>query len=230
MLAERAYSMGASLELHLVTPEAAPLEVFGPEAAREVAELLAEAGISVHTDAHAEILGPGRLRLAPTAKTLEVERIVTLPRLEGPAVAGLPVRRRRLPGHGRARPRARRAGRLRRRRHHRLPDQAGRHRLPAGRRRRGAHRRPRGRPDRPGAVHARAARHAAAPNAGRGSCAATASRRRDRGGPRRCGGRRPRSPDASSPATSRASTRRPAASTACPSSTRRTPTRPPSKS
>ena len=36
MLAERADSMGSTLELHLVTPEASPLEVFGIDATREV--------------------------------------------------------------------------------------------------------------------------------------------------------------------------------------------------
>jgi sulfide:quinone oxidoreductase len=90
MLAERAYSMGVALGLHLVTPEASPLEVFGPEVAREVAGLLTKAGITVHTGVHAEIVGHGRLLLAPEEAALEVQRIVTLPRLEGPAVSGLP--------------------------------------------------------------------------------------------------------------------------------------------
>jgi sulfide:quinone oxidoreductase len=43
MLAERALAMGSRLELHLVTPEASPLEVFGIDATREVSMLLAEA-------------------------------------------------------------------------------------------------------------------------------------------------------------------------------------------
>ena len=49
MLAERAYSMCVDLELHFVTPEAAPLALFGPEASREVAGLLTEAEIALHT-------------------------------------------------------------------------------------------------------------------------------------------------------------------------------------
>ena len=53
------------------------------------------------------------------------------------------------------------AGRLRRRRRDRVPDQAGRDRLPAGRRGRRRHRRARRRAGRAGAVHDRAARHAA---------------------------------------------------------------------
>jgi len=90
MLAERGDSMGVELELHVVTPEASPLGLFGPDAASEVAVLLAEAGIAVHTGAQAEFLGQGRLRLAPGDEILEVERIITLPRLEGPSVSGLP--------------------------------------------------------------------------------------------------------------------------------------------
>jgi sulfide:quinone oxidoreductase len=91
MLAERAYQMGNDVQLHLVTPESAPLELFGAEAAQEVRKLLDEARITLHTNASTEITGPGRLRVAATADTLEVDRIVSLPRLKGPAIAGLPA-------------------------------------------------------------------------------------------------------------------------------------------
>jgi len=91
MFAERGYSMGVDLDLHVVTPAAAPLDIFGPDAASEVAELLAKAGITVHTEADAEVLSPTRLRLARGGETLEVDRIVTLPRLLGPSVSGLPA-------------------------------------------------------------------------------------------------------------------------------------------
>jgi sulfide:quinone oxidoreductase len=90
MLAERAFDMGAELELHLVTPEASPLSIFGPEASREVAKLLTEAGIVLHTDVIGESAGFGRLRLGPLGDILAVQRVITLPRLEGPAIAGLP--------------------------------------------------------------------------------------------------------------------------------------------
>jgi sulfide:quinone oxidoreductase len=90
MLAERADEMCVDLKLHIVTPEASPLELFGPDPAREVAALLAEAGIVVHTGTGVEPAGSGRLRLAPGDDMLEVQRVVTLPRLEGPSVAGLP--------------------------------------------------------------------------------------------------------------------------------------------
>ena len=90
MFAERAFSLWVELDLHLVTPETAPLALFGPEAARELAALLAAAGIAVHTGARAEPIGHDSLRLAPADTTLQVERIVTLPLMEGPRIAGLP--------------------------------------------------------------------------------------------------------------------------------------------
>jgi sulfide:quinone oxidoreductase len=91
MLAERAFEMCASLELHLLTPEKAPLELFGAEASREVSKLLAEAGVILHAGTDAEVLAGGRLRVVSTGDVLEVDRLVTLPRLEGPNIAGLPA-------------------------------------------------------------------------------------------------------------------------------------------
>ena len=62
MLAERAYEMCATLELHFVTPEATPLAIFGADASRELAGLLAEAGVVVHT--------PPTLKSSRTAASL----------------------------------------------------------------------------------------------------------------------------------------------------------------
>jgi sulfide:quinone oxidoreductase len=90
MLAERAYDSGAVVELHLVTPEAAPLAAFGAAAAGELARLLAAAGIVVHTSTRAERIERGRVQLSPGGETLEVLRVVTLPRLVGHRIPGLP--------------------------------------------------------------------------------------------------------------------------------------------
>ena len=89
MLAERAYEMCATLELHFVTPEATPLAIFGADASRELAGLLAEAGVVLHTATDAEVVAHCRLSLR--GAQLEVDRIVTLPRLEGPSIPGLPA-------------------------------------------------------------------------------------------------------------------------------------------
>jgi sulfide:quinone oxidoreductase len=91
MLAERAYEVCAEVELHVVTPEETPLAIFGDRAGAQVARLLTEAKVSLYTGAAPEITGPGRMRVAPHGPTLEVDRIVSPPRLEGPAIAGLPA-------------------------------------------------------------------------------------------------------------------------------------------
>ena len=151
--------------------EAAPLALFGPDAAYKVGRsLLAEAGIVVHAGTEAEIPRQGRLRLAPGDEILEVERIVTLPRLEGPSVSGLPCDAEGfLVTDGPPRP-----GRPRRLQHAAgdvtaYPGRTGWHR-PAGRRRRSQHRRPRGRADRTGVVHRCCAGCCCSPSTRRRSC------------------------------------------------------------
>ena len=91
MLAERAYQMGAKVELHLVTPETEPLQMFGAEASREVAALLADAKITLHAGAAPEIASPGRLTVGPGRASLDVDRIVSVPCLEGPSIPGVPA-------------------------------------------------------------------------------------------------------------------------------------------
>ena len=90
MLADRAYETGQSPRLVLVTPEEAPLALFGPEASRAVAARLEAAGVDVRTGAHADIIRRGTVEIHPGGHLLEVDRIVGLPLAEGPAVAGLP--------------------------------------------------------------------------------------------------------------------------------------------
>jgi sulfide:quinone oxidoreductase len=79
---------GRGVRIVVVTPEAAPLEVFGATASDTVAELLDDAGIEIHCRRHTAEVTEGGLRLAPDT-VLEVDRVVTLPRLRGPHLAGL---------------------------------------------------------------------------------------------------------------------------------------------
>ena len=74
--------------LSLVTPEEAPLELFGPEASRAVRELLAERGVSLHTSHSPVEAQDGRLRLVPDG-SVQADRVVSLPRLSGPFLPGL---------------------------------------------------------------------------------------------------------------------------------------------
>jgi sulfide:quinone oxidoreductase len=90
MTASRAHDMSQPVELTLVTPEEAPLAVFGQEASAAVAELLDQAGIAVETSAYADVEGR-TVHLRPGGHDLEVDRVVALPVLEGPAPPGLPA-------------------------------------------------------------------------------------------------------------------------------------------
>jgi sulfide:quinone oxidoreductase len=89
MTAERAYSMFASPDIHLVTPESAPLAVFGPRVAAVVRGLLDEAHLTLHAGAEA-VMENGALVLGGSGERLAVDRVVSLPVLTGPAIAGLP--------------------------------------------------------------------------------------------------------------------------------------------
>jgi sulfide:quinone oxidoreductase len=80
---------GGVESVHLVTPERAPLALFGPKAGEAVHTLLGAAGIEVHLEVAADVADRGRcVRLA--TGDLVVDRVVTLPRLAGPRLGGLP--------------------------------------------------------------------------------------------------------------------------------------------
>ena len=77
------------VELALVTPESVPLSLFGEAASETVRTLLNEHGIGLHTGCYPARYEAGRLELVPEA-TLLTERVVALPRLEGPRILGIP--------------------------------------------------------------------------------------------------------------------------------------------
>ena len=89
MSAERAYGLNREVQLTVVTAEDQPLGVFGREASASVAESLAEAGITLITGADVREVVNGEVVDRSGEVLVRAERIVALPRLEGPAVAGL---------------------------------------------------------------------------------------------------------------------------------------------
>ncbi|HUB35846.1 MAG TPA: FAD-dependent oxidoreductase [Solirubrobacteraceae bacterium] len=91
MMAGRAYEMGAELKVTIVTPEEAPLGLFGAGASEGIAKLLERAGIETITSAYAEVPGWDTVEISPGDRRLEVDRVVALPELFGPAVRGLPA-------------------------------------------------------------------------------------------------------------------------------------------
>ena len=89
MTAARARSIGLDLQISFITPEGRPLKAFGQAAADAVLRLLAQAGINLHTGVVAHVPAPQLVMFGETR--LEVQRIVTLPRVNGPAVPGIPA-------------------------------------------------------------------------------------------------------------------------------------------
>ncbi len=91
MTAARAYDMGVELAATIVTPEEAPLAIFGPTASNAVAEHLRQAGIATINSAYAEVPRSGEIVVNPGDRRLHVDRVVALPELYGPPVRGIPL-------------------------------------------------------------------------------------------------------------------------------------------
>lgn len=77
------------VQLELVTPEERPLQLFGSAASDAVNELLASHGIAIRVNTAPMAVENGSLRLAAQG-LIEADRVVALPRLEGPRLAGVP--------------------------------------------------------------------------------------------------------------------------------------------
>jgi sulfide:quinone oxidoreductase len=73
----------------LLTPEEEPLELFGPAAARAIRPMLAARGIELHTSSRAALIEPRMVVLAGGAR-FPADKVITLPLLDGPRLAGLP--------------------------------------------------------------------------------------------------------------------------------------------
>ena len=89
MTAERARSMNVEPRLTFITPEGRPLKAFGQGAGDAILRLLSQAGIELHTGVTARVSAPRAVTFGDT--TLEAERIITLPKLTGPAIRGIPA-------------------------------------------------------------------------------------------------------------------------------------------
>src|SRR5262249_9011936 len=84
-LADRGTS---GVRLSIVTPEEAPLGLFGTEASSAVRELLEIRGIDLTTQTTPAEAWEGTLAVVPGAE-IPADRVVSLPRLEGPALPGI---------------------------------------------------------------------------------------------------------------------------------------------
>jgi sulfide:quinone oxidoreductase len=92
MTARRAWDMSADISITLVTPEDAPLAIFGTAVSEAVERLLEENGILTITSAHCETPEPGQVSIRPGSRRLHVNRVIALPELIGPSTPGVPKR------------------------------------------------------------------------------------------------------------------------------------------
>jgi sulfide:quinone oxidoreductase len=90
MTAARAYEMNVDAQITVVTPEEAPLQIFGTSASAAVSRRLGAYEIATITSAHCVMHEPRSLTVSTTQEPLAVDYVVTLPALHGPAVPGIP--------------------------------------------------------------------------------------------------------------------------------------------
>jgi sulfide:quinone oxidoreductase len=77
-----------TIAVSVITHELRPLALFGERAAAAVAALLEEARVALHCGVHPDVVTPTALRIA--GAWASADRIVALPSLDGPRLAGLP--------------------------------------------------------------------------------------------------------------------------------------------
>jgi sulfide:quinone oxidoreductase len=90
MTTGRANAMNIRLSVSIITPEDAPLAIFGRAASKAVAELLERTGIQMITSANAEVPRPGEIEINSGDRCVQAERVIALPELHGPSVRGIP--------------------------------------------------------------------------------------------------------------------------------------------
>ncbi|MDX6665533.1 MAG: sulfide:quinone oxidoreductase, partial [Solirubrobacteraceae bacterium] len=79
---------GLPVGIRIVTAEASPLATFGPAASRRVAGVLAEAGIELICGSEPVLVSDTTMTAA--GRWVTADRIVSLPRLAGPRIPGVP--------------------------------------------------------------------------------------------------------------------------------------------
>jgi sulfide:quinone oxidoreductase len=91
MTAGRAYDMQVELATTIVSPEDAPLAIFGPTASSAVVDLLNAANVEMIGSAYADVPSYDKVLINPGERHLDVDRVVALPELNGPALRGIPL-------------------------------------------------------------------------------------------------------------------------------------------
>src|SRR4051794_1192710 len=85
-----ARELGDALDVAVVTTEPRPLDVFGPVASDALARLLLQAGVEFMGETIAEQV-VGEVLVAAGGRMIRGDAVISLPRLRGPHIAGLPA-------------------------------------------------------------------------------------------------------------------------------------------
>ena len=91
MTARRANDMNVEAAITLITPEDAPLAVFGKEASNALQAILDGHGIETITSSRCTTTESGHLWIFPADLEIVTDAIIALPALSGPAIPGIPV-------------------------------------------------------------------------------------------------------------------------------------------
>jgi sulfide:quinone oxidoreductase len=91
MTAGRAYDMSIELAVTILTPEDAPLAIFGAAVSDAVNERLEKAHIRTINSAYCEIPSAKEVVINPGDRRLQVDRVIALPELYGPSIRGIPL-------------------------------------------------------------------------------------------------------------------------------------------
>lgn len=80
----------AGVRISVVSPELRPLSVFGAAASRAMTDLMSDRGIRLHAQRY-PVSWDGRKLSLVDGEEIEADRVVTMPRLRGPEIPGLPA-------------------------------------------------------------------------------------------------------------------------------------------
>jgi sulfide:quinone oxidoreductase len=91
MTQRRAVERRTDAKIAVVTPESAPLAIFGPTPSAALADLLRARKIELFTDSTVREISPQGIHLSPGDRVLGPSEVIALPQMDGPAVEGLPM-------------------------------------------------------------------------------------------------------------------------------------------